>query len=173
MKPVVVLITKDGCPGCIRFKKNVWPRLGMYLKKDSRIELKEIHITKSYDEIKRVHTDLLRFIRWVPTIIVFTGESWVSTSLRGEVLNGKFIDGVITMFEKIPRYASKSVKLEHLPVYNWIERTINLPMFTDDKPAVVITNTKFEGTGRSVKTRSAKTMYDSETEFAGVVIEYD
>lgn len=166
MKPVLVLITSEKCGACKHFKQKIWPRLGMYLRKDTRFEVVEIHVMDTANEIRRVHTDLVRFVGWFPTIMLFTGESWVSTLLKGKVLNGEFIGDRITHYQDIPIKIKEQVLLEHRRIYEWIEKTLQDEMFSSGNPAVVITDSSStDSFSKRLHEPTIKVMYDSETEF--------
>ena len=146
MKPVFVLVTSESCPHCKTFKRYTWPRLSTYLKKDARLKLAEIHVMKNAKEITDRHNDLLRFATWAPTMMIFTGESWVSTKLVGKVLNGEFrydarrkMD-MMTNYANIPGKTSQLVNLNQRDIYDWIEATLKSSLFSAETPSVVITD---------------------------------
>lgn len=169
MKPMLVLVTSESCPACKAFKTRVWPRLGMYLRKDPRFDVTEVHVVKNFLEIRKVHTDLEKFVRWFPTLIMFTGASWVSTSLKGKVLNGDFVGDRITLLSKISGREREMVLLEHKRIYAWIENVLNLSEFRSERPAVVITDDTVSGSRGGTldifSNGTSKSMYNSETEF--------
>ncbi len=175
---MVVLITAESCSACKIFKRDIWPRLGMYIERDTRLDLTELHVVKNYNEIRATHTDLFRFIGWFPTILIFTGESWVSTSLKGKVFNGQFKtdeDGRIKMthYKDIRGKASQVIPLNHSKIYDWIEEVINGQMFIGDRPAVVITDDRFTTSRAGTTSRGSKSIYNDETEFIENVFEDD
>lgn len=168
---MLALITSESCPACKAFKSRIWPRLGMYLKKDNRFEVTEIHLVKNpVMEIRRAHTDLARFIGWVPILILFTGSSWVSTSLRGVALNGQFVGEKMVHYKDIPGKASQQIPMEHRRIYEWIERQLDTELFKSERPAVVITDDtrslgRSSGNGHARTPTGERSMYNSETEF--------
>ena len=169
MKPMLVLVTSEKCGACKAFKSNVWPRLGTYLKKDPRFDVTEVHVMSNTNEIRRVHTDLLRFVSHFPTLIMFTGASWLSTSLIGTVLNAEFVDGKMTLYHRIPAKAKHILPLQHKPIYDWVESVLEKPEFATQRPRVVITD---EPKPTFTGGRSSSSMYNSKIEFVENEYEY-
>lgn len=125
-QPIFIFVTAGNCGVCSAIKP-MWadPETGIGLRSkiDSTgvvdiIEIETPLMSKGRDIFDQYHPDLYRFIRWYPTFIMVTAESWNNKSkkLEGIVFNGKMEDG---------DYVNDNGPFSASYVYNWVMDNYN------------------------------------------------
>jgi len=132
--PVFVLITADNCPGCINFKSRIWPSLKSKLESDGKVQVVTIELptTNSKPDPVKYHKDLVRFIGWFPTMVLFPADRWNnhSSDLIGIIKNGRMVPpSKDENGNEVPAHVEPISKfnLSEEDVLKWIDFTINDP----------------------------------------------
>jgi len=134
-RPVFVLLTANGCPGCINFKQNVWPSLKPELEKDGRVQIVEIEVpdTKSKPDPVKYHKDFGRFVGWFPTMSLYPADRWYnhSSELYGIIKNGKIVPPSKNeeTGKMIPEHVEPvgKINLSKEDILKWMEFTLTNP----------------------------------------------
>lgn len=159
-KPVVVIVTSNRCPACTSFKKAVLPRLSIFLNRDSRLDLKIVEmIDNDISILTRTHQDVMRFAKWLPTILVFTGISWnIQDTLSGEIFNGKLVGGTAVHHSNT---GDRVLDITPTSIYQWVsdvvQRMSTHNVVIEDEDEEVVDD--------------PTTMYTSRTEFVSAVLD--
>jgi hypothetical protein len=136
-KPVLLLVTAGNCHFCTTFKDNIWIGLKKSLEKKGNVQIIQIELQTIDSILSKIeyHRDLYKFVQWYPTIILFPSVLWYNTNSRldGSVMNGKVVNGLITIDE------SPKVKFTESSILDWVNNTISSNLFRN-KPNILLTN---------------------------------
>ena len=94
--PVFVIVTADNCGHCRNFKEKQWPFLKQKLQNDGRVKIIEIPLpTMGTIPGEEYHSDLVKYIGWYPTFLLFNGSTWNNkmTILKGLIYSGEIVNG--------------------------------------------------------------------------------
>lgn len=129
-KPVFVLITAETCSACKNFLPK-WVEIKKKIEELGKVRIIEINVPDMKNAIIKEHLsskgyseDLLRYIRWFPTMSLFTGLNWdrVNQGLESK-LDGKTFHPNSGMTE--------------IGIMMWFAETLSQPPFSGDNPLVL------------------------------------
>ena len=132
---VFVIVTAKDCGACTFFKHKTQDDLMSKLESYSnslgpgKLEIVSIDldsISSAGQTLVKYHRDLIRYVSWFPTFLLFTKQSWHSDKLVGKAFNGEIQNG---------RWVPVPINRQPMTsdaILNWIKTTQNDPNF---KPA--------------------------------------
>lgn len=119
-KPVLLLVMSKKCGGCLQYKATAFPKIKAKLEKDPRFVFKIVELDDfNPGNIKTIHPEVKNFIRFFPTYVLFTGESFNDhkSKLVGVVNNSGTED------EPKPNNGDEGL-------HEWISKTISSAPFS-------------------------------------------
>ena len=141
-RPVFVLVTAKGCGACRNFRRMSWNSLHEILTRLGTLNIKDfetpslLHSPSVDSTGTKAPDDLKRWIKWFPTIALFTGKSWTlasqnpSSQLEGEVFGGEMINGNLE--------SRNGPFPDTLNVPVWIENVLRTSKFNSMEPSPIL-----------------------------------
>jgi hypothetical protein len=94
-RPVFVLATAGDCGFCVAFRKK-WPEIKQHLQGLNLVDIVEIEFPTMKSNLVDLGypKDLMRYIRWFPTMMIFSAAEWKQALAGKDVkLNGVIVNG--------------------------------------------------------------------------------
>jgi len=123
-KPYLIIITSSTCGACQRYKQDNEKAVMEMLRKENLVTVIQINDGQSVQPIQ-INPELNRYIKWVPSFMLVTKESWEGKGpLQGAIMNQK-----IGYYSNDKFIQTEQIKAEFFhtseAILSWIKRELS------------------------------------------------